>query len=377
MNRRAGMTLVEVLVAIFVMGIGLIAILALMPIGILRIAASIRDSKSVSCAINGSSIAEINGVANDPDVVSDNYLPYGVAAVPDLFVNPYPTNAVGVPQLPNADPFDASYPVMADPIGFFAASGVGQHWVGSAPGYLRRRPVWFARNGAAKPLDLQLNIWRNFTLWDDANFDSGDPLSGAKPGTPTIYAPTVPPTIARDTRFSWAYVFRRPQTADRSVVDCSIVVFDQRPLGLTGSLTLAETVYTNTFYDPVKNTILIPYAVGSAPAVRPGNWIMDVTLYQPNPAAPPQYTQLAPGAKSGSAHAYFYRVVAADDVSVGGQLYTRYEVQQPIRGFTNNAGTPIFTPGLDPTTGNIAYLGTSLVIEGIAEVFEKGSIRLP
>ena len=46
MKRRDGATLVEVLVAIFVMGIGLLALLALFPLGVLTMEASIRARAS-------------------------------------------------------------------------------------------------------------------------------------------------------------------------------------------------------------------------------------------------------------------------------------------------------------------------------------------
>ncbi len=374
MTRRSGMTLVEVLVAIFIMGIGLVALLTLFPIGILRIAQSIRDDKCVSCVINAHALAQVHDVRNDIDVVSEMSVPaYAydpLNPLPDLFVNPYPKDLAGKAMLVDADPFGASYPILADPVGFFSTGGAAQHWVGGAPGFLRRRPVEFTRRGALAPADVLKNVQRNFTLWDDASFDNGDPLAGAAPGTPTILAATVPPTIARNSRFSWAYVFHRPQTQDRSIVDCSVVVFDTRPLGLTGTLTLAEYVYPNvTYFDPVKNTILIEYSSTIVPPVvpppvRPGNWIMDASPYLSSPT-------------TGSAHAYFYRVVAADDLVIGTRQFARYEVQTPLRGFTTG-----FTPVIDPTDTSVTpvpsvYQGTAIVFEGIAEVFEKGPVRLP
>ncbi len=69
------------------------------------------------------------------------------------------------------------------------------------------------------------------------------------------------------------------------------------------------------------------------------------------------------GAQKGSAHGYFYRVVSVNDL--GGNLL-QYEVQTPLRG---------------PWTGFVAktygYEGTAIVLEGVAEVFERGPVRLP
>src|SRR5260370_4986407 len=94
------------------------------------------------------------------------------------------------------------------------------------------------------------------------------------------------------------------------------------------------------------------------PPVRVGDWILDATFYKPTPT-------------TGSAHAYFYRVVSAEDFVIAGKTYARYEVQNPIRGFVN------FPSTADPVDGKPAFRGTAVVIRGVAEVMEKGPVRLP
>ena len=129
---------------------------------------------------------------------------------------------------------------------------------------------------------------------------------------------------------------------DRSIVDCSIVVFYQRSLAA-----FEEYVYPTTF-NPANSTITIDFTTyGVGPPVRPGDWIMDATPTTAN--------------GFGSAHAYFYRVVASEEL---GSNLVRYEVQQTIRGFS----------GAMPAAG---YSGTAIVIPSIVEVFEKGPVRLP
>jgi prepilin-type N-terminal cleavage/methylation domain-containing protein len=350
MTRRTGVTLVEVLVAIFVMGIGLMALLTLFPIGMLRMAQAIRDSRSAEAGDTAYSILLMQDIRNDPLVITDG-------AVPDFFKNPYPTGG-----LPSADDFGESYPILVDPIGY--RSVPNPDWVGNIPGSLRRRSVKFVNDPT--PAVMNLNVLRSFSLWDDINFDST-----VVPGAPQSVTGTQ--TVLRETRYSWAYVFRRPQTSNRSIVDCTVVVFDKRPLALNGNLNLGEWVYPQaglnqlggTYFNPTKNTITIFYTGGATPAppIRPGDWIMDATLVTNNNANP----------ATGSGHAYFYRVVAGEDLIVGGQTCARYEVQQPIRGFTT---APNAT---DPVTNapNSAYQGTAIVIEGIADVYEKGPVRLP
>ena len=58
MVRRAGITLIEVLVTIFVMGIGLMGLLTLFPVGAISMAQAILDDQAANAAFNAASIAE-------------------------------------------------------------------------------------------------------------------------------------------------------------------------------------------------------------------------------------------------------------------------------------------------------------------------------
>lgn len=246
MSRRAGVTLVEVLVAIFVMGIGMIALLTLFPIGMLRMGRAIHDQRSLDSERNAFSVALANNLGNDIDVVSDRTTPYN-ATTPsdDLFQNPLRNAAVtGAPVLLDADPYGESYPVFVDPIGFYNLPvAAGKHWVGNIlpssnippvaaqpKGALRRRPAEFVRNGlpntAAGRTARNLRIFQSCTLWDDLVFEHEIALN---PGTPQ----STGGTIFRDARFSWGYTMWRPLTQDKGVVDCSVVVFDSRSLAIT------------------------------------------------------------------------------------------------------------------------------------------------
>src|SRR5262245_24748322 len=135
MTRRSGMTLIEVLVAIFIMAIGLLALLALFPLGMLRMAQALRDGRSAQAAPNAQALPVRQAIRNDPAFISDGVLP-------DLFVNP--GLILGVKVMPDADPYGESYPILVDPIGYYASpGGTAQDWIAGNPGYLRRRPVAF------------------------------------------------------------------------------------------------------------------------------------------------------------------------------------------------------------------------------------------
>jgi len=348
MKRRSGMTLIEVLVAIFIMAVGLLALLTLFPLGMLRMAQAIRDDRCSQAAINAHALSIMNDVRNDLVVVKAINDPYNKnATTDDLFVNPsklHPVTGLPYPAagtLPDADPYGESYPILVDHIGYLNSPplSVAQDWVGGVRGILRRRPVSFA----PPPLD----VYKNFTLWDDMSFDSIN-----IPGTPE----KVGAAVMRDTRYSWAYLLRRPQRSNKSIVDCTVIVFDQRSLSLSQSLQLEEYVYTgNTisgtpyaFFNPSNSTITLDSTGYVPPPIRPGDWILDTTFYTTKPG-------------TGSANAFFYRVVAMDDLGTG---QFRFEVQQPIRGWPAK-----MAPG--------GYAGTAIVIPGVAEVFEKGPARVP
>ena len=51
--RRSGVTLIEVLVSIFVASIGLLALLALFPVGALSMRQALKDSRCAQSSING------------------------------------------------------------------------------------------------------------------------------------------------------------------------------------------------------------------------------------------------------------------------------------------------------------------------------------
>jgi hypothetical protein len=258
---------------------------------------------------------------------------------------------------------------------------------------LCRRPVSFVTNitSANKALKTTaiLSLFSNFTLSDDLVFESANLGTSPLPGTPQQI---VAPAITRDTRFSWGYTMRRPMTSEKGVVDSSIVVYNGRPLSTSGNGLLQEYVYQApadptltgaaqpVYFNPVNGTITIDYTLAPfGPPIRTGDWIMDVT-----------YVANAAGT-TGSRHAYWYRVVATDDLAVNGKKLTRYEVQQPIRGFEALPGTPTasFNPlpntlpynAADPTvngaTALTVYQGSAVFLDGVLEVFEKGPARLP
>src|SRR5437868_5953266 len=128
MFRRDGMTLVEVLVAIFVMGIGLLSILAMFPLGARNMAQAIKDDYAGHAGANARAIATAQNLRFDPIVL---------AALKN------PNSA-----LYNDAPLDGpSHPVYIDPVGSFSyAIGADQKWVAAntTSGIPRIRPTFVA-----------------------------------------------------------------------------------------------------------------------------------------------------------------------------------------------------------------------------------------
>ncbi len=195
MTRRPGATLIEVLVAIFIMGIGMIALLTLFPIGALRMQQAIQDERAQQAGHNAHALSIIHNVHNDSSVVT---IP-GAPGVPDVFANPTDkSQAIPTPMI-DADPEGPSYPVFVDPIGFQSSTpGTFQAFLAGYTPVRRRLPSYTTTN---------TSIYNWFTLFDDLAFNSAD-------GTPQVSGAAV----LRDTRYSWAYLLQRPRTADSSIV---------------------------------------------------------------------------------------------------------------------------------------------------------------
>jgi hypothetical protein len=496
MKRRAAATLVEVLVAIFVMGIGLIALLTLFPIGIISMAGAIRDEKCYQCSVIANSIATALDVRHDPWVILDwdinktSFAAFGGTGPPtfppnythtgniggkdppiviDAYTNPnpLPSSAPFTPiHLPPADPNGPSYPLLIDPVGYYT-SALSPNWVGGQVGVLARRRTSFTRTAPAmtpsppylpgtvppvappgwnlatppqvpqypqpypypppppsittQTLLPESIVGTFFTLTDDLVYD------GANPGVAAATPPPPPTTLFRNTNFSWAYVVQRPANGSPAIVNMSVVVFNKRPLSLGGSLSLPEYCYnynpgfpapalpplplpgaTNTtYFDPANNIITIDYTDNVPPPIRPGDWIMDVTMgwtinqtsLQRNLVVGPPYSITG----TFTPHGTFYRVVSVnelqDSINLAPRSLVQFETQTPLRGFTDNSGSVVFpvynaptptwsaipipgvtatgTPGPTITDNGVTlgYAGSSVVFDGVARVFEMGAGR--
>jgi hypothetical protein len=333
MKRRLGATLVEVLVAIFVMGIGLLALLALFPVGALSMARAIKDSRAAFAGANATSIAVALDLRNERSHLP-NTLATGLFAYknPDSLTSTIFTNAL-------VD--GPSYAVYLDPTGYLSypnANNYKMYLAGTQRGGIPRRSI--AAVGTATAPTNRTAAVRWCTLLDDLRFNTT--------GVPTA---TGNNAVRRDTTYSCAWLVRRPKHGVPSVVEMSVVVYANRPMSLNANLDPPEYEYTGTWDPTSPRTVQLTWnaAQQAAPPIRAGGWILDATRVPAN--GPP----FRPG------HATFYRVVSVGDSTVNAnqQGTVELELERPIREFPANV------QGVQTVH--------MIIIEGVIEVFEKGT----
>jgi hypothetical protein len=301
--KRSGITLVEVLIAIFVMGVGMLAILVLFPVGALSMARAIRDDRAFQSCTSATALANIWSLRQDANVQAA------------LTANP---PAPFLPPIPDGP----GYPVYVDPIYFGLGQGRLGYVNGVTPG-LQRCSVGFGGNNRGT---------RWFTLLDDIEFDSnGLPANGVnRPGT-----------------FSWAYVARRLCSADPKLVDLTVVVYSGRSTQVADG----ETSYQVSGSNAGDTSLTLGWS-GTKPNIRTGGWILDTS-----------YTTITDpsGRQYGTVAGWFYRVVGVRDINSSA---IALQLQQPLRSpittlvILENV-IEVFEKGTGPNPGLIPQPGVA------------------
>lgn len=230
MTRRRGVTLTEVLVAIFVTGLGLMALMTLFPIGALNMSQALKDDRTAHAAANANSYIR-------------------------TWWRTQVTNGQSDPWFGAETGNGPSTPRYIDPIGFAITGGL------DLPGGIKREqaPLTWIANDAQK----NANILRHFSLLDDYTFNKNGLVRGV--GNPA--------TVEREGQYSWAYMVRRLRASDPRVLEYAIAVYQRRSLTLaaSGGFT-GEASFTATL-NAGGTTVSVP----DSAKVRKGGWIMDGT----------------------------------------------------------------------------------------------------
>src|SRR6516165_2178436 len=117
MNQRGAATLVEVLVAIFIMAIGMITLLTLFPLGLLSMAQAIKDDRTGHAAANATAIGNMWNIRWADNKPAGTAGPYW--SLSGGWFNTPP--AATYPLLP-ALTSGPGYPIYVDTIGIFNSS---------------------------------------------------------------------------------------------------------------------------------------------------------------------------------------------------------------------------------------------------------------
>ena len=310
MQPRPGITLIEVLVSIFIMGIGMIALLTLFPLGAVNVAQALRDDRAAQAAANADAFALAKNLRHD-------------AAISSEFTQ----------ALEEVDPAYRSIgpgsPIYVDPYGIQAGSGrLGAFTAPLTPGIRRVSPTYV--DNTPLPDDgstaaLRTTYW--FSLLDDLNFDPAG--TATKDGSNAV---------ERGGRYNWAYLLRRARADSKDVVEAFVVVYSSRP----SSSASDETTLTATG-KVGQNALTIDYAAQNQPKprVRVGSWFLDTT-------------QDATGVVRG----YFYRVVDVQEIANTSMVL---EVLNPLKVGLN----------VDPATAPTTF--AVVLMENVVEVFDRGT----
>jgi prepilin-type N-terminal cleavage/methylation domain-containing protein len=311
MNRRKGLTLLEVLIAIFIMAIGMLALLTLFPVGALSMRAAIKDNRAAQAATNANAAAIALDLRDDSALTNPNSGAFQFGPLGNL------TNLTGF----NSSTWP-SYPVYVDPLGNPTSNPLlGTNVSRVTPSSITTLPV----------------ALRYFSLLDDLEFDN---TTGSRPGEPTVNGNL----ITRYNRFLWAYMIRRPRIIDPEVTELTVVVYSGRPVALPSP----EPNYSPASPASAGTTeILLSYTVGSPPPLRVGGWIVDTTneVALGNAGNP---------AVNGPVRSYFYRAVAVNDLGNGTM---EVSLQTPLRASLVGGQNP----------------STVVVMDPAAEVFQRGT----
>jgi prepilin-type N-terminal cleavage/methylation domain-containing protein len=304
---RPGVTLLEVLITIFIMGIGMLALLVLFPLGAVNMARALRDDRAKSSAIMAENVAIAQDLRHDPLARPLFTAPYG--GIPDANGDMIPDNDLISGPTPWNGP---SHPVYVDPYGARLGAGplgprlnmVSVPPTPFTPGIPRVSPAFLPANPTA--------VDRWFSLPDDLGyFDNGLPDNSAS-------------FVDRGGDYTWAYLVRRPRASSEEVVDMKVVVYYRRSLDLLEG----ENVYEVVSGAAGTNSVTLTWPAGQeAPGIRVGRWILDTTLGVSQDPTQPAGAQQRP-----VVHGEFYRVVNWADL---GNNQMVLELQSDLKADVN------------------------------------------
>jgi prepilin-type N-terminal cleavage/methylation domain-containing protein len=359
MKRRPGITLIEVLVAIFIMAIGLLALLTLFPLGALRMSQALMYDRAASAASEGANICDAFNIRKDGQY--DSALLASGKPAPSLFITPplFPVSST-IPTVPTgpfayASQSGGGIPIFIDPYGCLTNGGATNSTplgfsgltTPQTPGIWRLSPsanvlpanIQEPTSASAQAASVAA---RYFTLLDDMNFFTNG------------LADTSSGVLQRGDRYTWGYLLHRlPPYATDGQVDLQVVVYAGRATALSGGEATFWAPPDGANSPPQFNavgltSIVIQVQAGQAtPTIRRGSWILD-TSYDDGSNISANQGNRPP---TFSVHGDFYRVLSVSPSPTNANQLI-LELQTPL---SKQSGISAVT-----------------VMDNVVEVFERG-----
>lgn len=392
-QRRPGVTLMEVLIATFILSIGVVAIMALFPIGAVNFARAINHDRATTHAVNSDAIMRHYWrnawETRDPvtnartgALVTSNELAFRNSREPMLLLleaHPAYGPLSGDPTNPG-NTSDPSYPVLVDPIGWQTKTAVPleQGYIGGNATLPVRTTLWRAVNDSYNPTD---NPWNNprwkgtravplpavpgfpHPNWSPAPV--GDPDGQPVAGTTNPYPhnpdyrmairlttllddltfdnggePAAPTgQLERAGRYTASWLIQRPVNNVPTEVRITVLVFGGRSQTDVSS---AETAFANTTANLGSKNLTIPLAGQAPPYLRRGQWI--------------GFSHLIPKQNLGSGFRPtmdFYRIAAINE-DIPDTLIVETDRPIKVQGF------------------GFSVTGTAVIFDNLLEVYDRG-----
>ena len=291
---RKGATLTEILIGIMILGVGVLSLATLFPLGLLRLKRGVNQVRGTVVARNGWNEVRVRNLLQEPLGPPAAYFsqyPTGVGQWPNFTFRP--TTGPGVPVI--IDPLMMSQNNLTiDAFGRADANLTGSGgpmttvpttWITGGEGLLR---VSGGGSTGAISIDLASGI---FSSPDDITYRSGvertlplqDLAAGGPPFlTPTNGVPFSPGALFRERRYTWIAIVRKVNSAQAYDPGADGVVGDPAPAPLptlpptpvvpysiAGADDLLEDVgpdlTASTADDPARNLLGVPVAAPVGP----------------------------------------------------------------------------------------------------------------
>lgn len=347
--QRDGVTLLEVLTAIFIMGIGLLAILTLFPLGALSMARAVRDDRAAHIVANATAFANAMDLRHDRYVTEGFNIGWGVPAVAGTTVasdRSGPSNLVIVDPAYvklNGDPYLG--PLIASTALPAAAKFGGQDGgVRVAPNWVRdpnpvipeptTAPANYPRfidkesSGKQGGADTSKNPPVVDRGWSQRWFTFQDEIEFKKIGVPNGSGSLGVNTISRPGTYSWSYVIRRTRYNWPELAELSVIVYASRSVDVqSGELSFAVKPVNINYppNSPIGTSVIKMDHGGSKPNIRRGAWLLDVTLvvHNKNP-----FVNSTQNVNKQVINGDFYRVETVTEVD---STHYQLELDRPVK----------------------------------------------